>query len=76
MGVSRPSIREAVKLLELQGMIETVQGGGTIVRNLAAQEIQTPIAALLDADKEKSWNSPMSGPYWKCGAQTRRVQPD
>lgn len=53
MGVSRPSIREAVKLLELQGMIETVQGGGTIVRNIAAQEIRTPIEVLLDADKEK-----------------------
>ncbi|MGO8819743.1 MAG: FadR/GntR family transcriptional regulator [Desulfomonilaceae bacterium] len=53
MGVSRPSIREAVKLLELQGMIETVQGGGTIVRNVAAQEIRTPIEVLLDADKEK-----------------------
>ncbi len=53
MGVSRPSIREAVILLELQGMIETVQGGGTIVKNIAAQEIQTPIEALLGADKER-----------------------
>jgi len=53
MGVSSPSIREAVKLLELQGMVETVQGGGTAVRNIAAQEIQTPMEALLGADKEK-----------------------
>lgn len=53
MGVSRPSIREAVKLLELQGMIETVQGGGTVVRNIAAQEIGTPIETLLVNDKEK-----------------------
>ena len=53
MGVSRPSIREAVKLLELQGMIETVQGGGTVVKNIAAQEIKTPMEALLSSDKEK-----------------------
>ncbi len=53
MGVSRPSIREAVILLELQGMIETVQGGGTVVKNIAAQEIKTPIEALLGADKER-----------------------
>ncbi|MGC8659179.1 MAG: FadR/GntR family transcriptional regulator [Desulfomonilaceae bacterium] len=53
MGVSRPSIREAVKLLELQGMIESVQGGGTLVRNIAAQEIGTPIETLLVSDKEK-----------------------
>ncbi|MFH0823271.1 MAG: GntR family transcriptional regulator, partial [Pseudomonadota bacterium] len=29
MGVSRPSIREAIQQLELQGIVETVHGGGT-----------------------------------------------
>jgi GntR family transcriptional repressor for pyruvate dehydrogenase complex len=53
MGVSRPSIREAINLLELQGMIEIVQGGGTVVKNMAAQEIKSPIEAILGADKEK-----------------------
>ncbi|MGC8603480.1 MAG: FadR/GntR family transcriptional regulator [Desulfomonilaceae bacterium] len=53
MGVSRPSVREAVKLLELQGMIETVQGGGTLVRNIAEQEIGRPIELILGSNKEK-----------------------
>ncbi len=53
MGVSRPSIREAINLLELQGMIEIVKGGGTVVKNMAAQEIKSPIEAILGADKEK-----------------------
>jgi len=53
MGVSRPSVREAIQQLELQGMVESVHGGGTIVRSLAEQEIRTPMEALLGEDKQK-----------------------
>jgi GntR family transcriptional regulator, transcriptional repressor for pyruvate dehydrogenase complex len=51
MGVSRPSVREAIQQMELQGMVESVHGGGTIVRSLAEQEIRTPMEALLGQDK-------------------------
>jgi GntR family transcriptional regulator, transcriptional repressor for pyruvate dehydrogenase complex len=51
MGVSRPSVREAIQQLELQGMVESVHGGGTIVRSLAEKEIRTPMEALLGQDK-------------------------
>jgi DNA-binding FadR family transcriptional regulator len=53
MGVSRPSVREAIQQLELQGILETVHGGGSIVRNLAEQEIQKPMKIFLGEDKRK-----------------------
>jgi GntR family transcriptional repressor for pyruvate dehydrogenase complex len=53
MGVSRPSVREAIQQLELQGILETVHGGGSIVRNIAEQEIQKPIEILLGHDRRK-----------------------
>jgi GntR family transcriptional repressor for pyruvate dehydrogenase complex len=50
MGVSRPSIREAIQILELQGMLESIKGGGTTVRNIAEQSIKDPIEIFLDED--------------------------
>ncbi|MBI5252748.1 MAG: FadR family transcriptional regulator [Desulfomonile tiedjei] len=51
MGVSRPSIREAIQQLELQGIVEIVHGGGTIVKNITEQEILKPIEMFLGADR-------------------------
>ncbi|MBI5572067.1 MAG: FadR family transcriptional regulator [Desulfomonile tiedjei] len=53
MGVSRPSVREAIQQLELLGLLESVHGGGTVVRSLTEQELQTPMEILLAEDKEK-----------------------
>lgn len=53
MGVSRPSVREALQLLEFQGILDTTHGGGSIVRNIAAQEIQSPIETVLKDDRQR-----------------------
>jgi GntR family transcriptional regulator, transcriptional repressor for pyruvate dehydrogenase complex len=53
MGVSRPSIREAIQQLELQGILETIHGGGSIVRNLTEQEIRKPIEIVLGDDRQR-----------------------
>jgi GntR family transcriptional repressor for pyruvate dehydrogenase complex len=53
MGVSRPSVREALQKLELIGMIETVHGGGSIVRNLTEQSFRTPMESVLETDPKK-----------------------
>lgn len=50
MGVSRPSIREAIQILELQGMLESIKGGGTTVKNIAEQSIRNPIEVILEDD--------------------------
>lgn len=53
MGVSRPSVREAIQLLAVQGILETVHGGGSIVRNLTEQIIGKPIEIFLRDDRQR-----------------------
>lgn len=52
MGVSRTSVREAVQRLEFEGILETIHGGGSIIRNLTEQEIRRPIERFLKEDKK------------------------
>lgn len=53
MVVSRTSVREALQMLEAQGILETVHGGGSIVRNIAEQEIRRPIERFIEDDKSR-----------------------
>ncbi|MCL5965702.1 MAG: FadR family transcriptional regulator [Deltaproteobacteria bacterium] len=53
MGVSRTSVREALQTLEVQGILETVHGGGSIVRNITGREIRPPIEQFLGQDKRR-----------------------
>jgi GntR family transcriptional regulator, transcriptional repressor for pyruvate dehydrogenase complex len=53
MGVSRPSIREAIQQLELQGIVEIVHGGGTVVKNITEREIQKPMEVFIGDDKQR-----------------------
>ena len=45
--VSRSSIRDAIRSLELMGMVEPRQGAGTIVRELSSESMLNPIANAL-----------------------------
>src|ERR671936_244525 len=45
--VSRTSVRGALRALEMQGMIESRQGGGTFVRNADAEALIPPLAAAI-----------------------------
>jgi GntR family transcriptional repressor for pyruvate dehydrogenase complex len=53
MGVSRPSVREAIQQLEMLGLLESAHGGRTLVKNLTEQEIQRPIEIVLGEDIQK-----------------------
>src|ERR1700720_740834 len=46
--VSRSSIRDAIRGLELSGLVEPRQGAGTIVRQLATESITNPFADALE----------------------------
>ena len=46
-GVSRSSIRDAIRRLELVGMVEPRQGSGTIVRELSADALINPLTTVL-----------------------------
>jgi GntR family transcriptional regulator, transcriptional repressor for pyruvate dehydrogenase complex len=46
-GVSRSSIRDAIRTLELAGMVERRQGAGTVAREPSADSVITPISSVL-----------------------------
>src|SRR5438270_12790866 len=50
--VSRSSIRDAIRSLELTGMVEPRQGAGTIVREISSDSLVNPLADALKR-KEK-----------------------
>ncbi|MGD0790463.1 MAG: FadR/GntR family transcriptional regulator [Terriglobales bacterium] len=50
--VSRSSIRDAIRGLELMGLVEPRQGAGTIVRELSAEAVVNPFANALKRRQE------------------------
>lgn len=52
LGVSRSSIRDAIRSLELMGMVEPRQGAGTIVRELSSESLANPLANALRRKEE------------------------
>ena len=50
--VSRGSIRDAIRSLELMGLVEARQGTGTIVRAVSADSLTNPFANALKRRKE------------------------
>lgn len=47
LGVSRSSIRDAMRSLELVGLVEPRQGAGTVVREISPDILVTPISNIL-----------------------------
>jgi GntR family transcriptional regulator, transcriptional repressor for pyruvate dehydrogenase complex len=52
LGVSRSSIRDAIRSLELMGMVEPRQGAGTIVRQISSESLINPLANALKRKEE------------------------
>lgn len=48
LGVSRPSVRESIMVLEAMGFLDSRQGGGTYVRALTEASIADPLAKLVE----------------------------
>ena len=51
LGVSRPSVREALRQLQLMGVIESRQGAGAFVKELGDEDLVQPLALLLRGRK-------------------------
>ncbi len=52
LSVSRPSVREALLILEAKGMVKCRQGGGTFVSDVLAPFIVDPLADLIKDNPE------------------------
>jgi GntR family transcriptional repressor for pyruvate dehydrogenase complex len=53
LGVSRPSVRESIMVLEAMGFLDSRQGGGTYVRALTEASITDPLAKLVEKKDPK-----------------------
>jgi len=52
LGVSRTSVRDAIRTLQVTGLLEPRQGEGTVVRELSTDTLVAPIASALLARKD------------------------
>ena len=52
LAVSRASLREALRGLEIAGIVETKHGGGTVVRRFSAFGIESPLAMIYEASHD------------------------
>lgn len=53
-GVSRPSVREALNILATTGLVESHQGGGTIVKSLVEISTGTPLSGIIECERERA----------------------
>ena len=53
LGVGRSSIRDAVRTLEVMGILEPRQGHGTVVRDLSTDALVVPLASVLSPEAEQ-----------------------
>lgn len=50
LGVSRPSVREAIMVLEAMGLLDSRQGGGTYVRSLTTAALADPLSSMVEGN--------------------------
>lgn len=53
-GVSRPSVREALNILATSGLVESYQGGGTLVKCLVEMSAGSPLSELIKCEGERA----------------------
>jgi GntR family transcriptional repressor for pyruvate dehydrogenase complex len=53
-GVSRPSVREALNILAAAGMVESYQGGGTVVKSLVEAATGSPLSELIKVEQARA----------------------
>jgi len=53
-GVSRPSVREALNVLSAAGLVESYQGGGTVVRSLVETSTGNPLSEMIKVEQERA----------------------
>ncbi len=52
LGVSRTSVRDAIRTLQANGLLEPRQGEGTVIRELSTDTVVAPIASALLARRD------------------------
>lgn len=53
LGVSRPTVREALQVLEHTGFVEILQGSGTYINDISKQALTDPLQILIQSSDER-----------------------
>jgi GntR family transcriptional repressor for pyruvate dehydrogenase complex len=56
MGVSRTSLREAMRALESMGYISSITGGGNYVNSVSLEHVLSPLSAMMAQDKKLAFD--------------------
>ena len=57
LDVSRPSLREAIVILQARGLLEARRGGGTFVRNIMSGVIPDPIIEMIQKQGDSKFDA-------------------
>jgi GntR family transcriptional repressor for pyruvate dehydrogenase complex len=56
MGVSRTSLREALRAIQSMGYIRSVAGGGNYVNSISLEHVLSPLSAMVAQDKQLAFD--------------------
>ena len=79
LGVSRPTVREALQVLEHTGFIEVRKGSGAYIRDISKQTLTDPLQILIkDSDKryEDVYEFRTAIEVWAVGLAAKRIEPE
>ena len=79
LGVSRPTVREALQVLEHTGFVEILQGSGTYIRDISKQALTDPLQILIDgSDKryQEVYEFRTAIECWAVGMAAERIEPE
>ena len=79
LGVSRPTVREALQVLEHTGFVEIRQGSGTYIKDIGKQTLTDPLQILIQGSGrryEDVYEFRSAIEVWAVGLAARRIEPD
>jgi len=78
LGVSRPTVREALQVLEHTGFVEIRQGSGTYIKDIGKQSLTDPLQILIQgSDRRYSevYEFRNAIEVWAVGLAAQRIDP-
>lgn len=79
LGVSRPTVREALQVLEHTGFVEILQGSGTYIRDIGEQTLMDPLQILIHRSDERYrhvYEFRTAIEVWAVGLAAERIDSD